>query len=518
MRELFDMVDAMFAGVVPIADFLWDFPTNYEWYASIPILGRFSVAILLLLGGGVYFTAKFRFVQVKEFKRGMKLLVNKRKADVGTTQLAAFLMSMAARVGAGNIVGVTGAITIGGPGAIFWMWLSAFVGMATSFGEATLAQIYKERKGDEYVGGFTFYIQKIWKNKKWIGAGMCVLFLIYNMLSIPVHTFHVFTASSSIINEVLGKTTDISDPIYYVIAVAIIVIIAVITFGGIKRVVEFSDKAVPVMAAIYITIIALLMIINFNKLPAFVSAVFVGAFKPAAIFGGTFGVALAQGLKRGLLSNEAGMGTATQAASIADANHPCEQGFVQAIGVFVDTIVICSLTGFVITAGAIWEDPTIDWSTLSLDKIGTFLTSIKALVPGTALDSVALIVITLAFGLFAFTTLLCDLTYSEIAANKISKSKSFIQFVRGLGAVIFVPLGTITVLAGLQLDNLWYVSDLVNVILIFINIPTLLVARNVILKAYRNYKESNGARFVAADIGIESDVWTAEAAKKRDMK
>ena len=514
MRELFNMVDAMFAGVVPVADFLWDFPTNFEWYASIPILGQFSLAILMLLGGSLYFTFKFGFVQIKEFKRGVGILTKKQKTTVGTTQLAAFLMSMAGRVGAGNIVGVTGAVTIGGPGAIFWMWLSAFLGMATSFGEATLAQIYKERKGDEYVGGFTFYIQKIWKNKVWVGAGMCILYLLYNMLSIPVHTFHVFTASSSIINEVMGTSIDVSEPIYYVIAVAIVAIIAIITFGGIKRVVTFSDKAVPIMAVLYIAIVVLLMVINFNKLPAFVSAVFVGAFKPSAVFGGVFGVALAQGLKRGLLSNEAGMGTATQASSIADANHPCEQGFVQAIGVFVDTIVICSLTGFVITAGAIWEDPSVDWGTISLDKIGTFLTSIKALVPGTALDSVILIIIALAFGLFAFTTLLCDLTYAEIAANKISKSKSFIQFVRILGAAFFVPLGTITVLAGLQLDNLWYVSDLINVVLVFINIPTLLVARNTIVKAYKNYKISGGKRFVAEDIGIHSDVWTAEAAKE----
>lgn len=277
MAGIFEMVDRMFAGVVPVADFLWDFPTNYAWYSGIPILGQFSLAILLLLGGSFYFTFKFNFVQMKEFKTGLKLLTAKTKAKVGTTQLAAFLISMAGRVGAGNIVGVTGAVTIGGPGAIFWMWISAFAGMATSFGEATLAQIYKEKKGDEYVGGFTFYIQKIWKNKAWVGAGMCILYLLYNMLSIPVHTFHVFTAASSIANEVTGRVTQVSEPLYYVIAAAIVVIIAVITFGGIKSVVRFSDRAVPVMAALYIAVIALLIILNLNKVPAFVAAVFGGA-------------------------------------------------------------------------------------------------------------------------------------------------------------------------------------------------------------------------------------------------
>ena len=338
---------------------------------------------------------------------------------------------------------------------------------------------------------------------------MCVLYLIYNMLSIPVHTFHVFTAASSIINEVTGRITDVSETIYYVIAIAIIVIIAIVTFGGIKRVIKFSDKAVPVMAALYTIVVLALILINFNKIPMFFGAVFTGAFRPNAIFGGAFGVALAQGLKRGLLSNEAGMGTVTQASSIADANHPCEQGFIQSIGVFLDTIIICSLTGFIITAGTLWNNPGIDWDVMKLDKIGTYLTSVKELVPGTAMDTSVLVFVALSFGLFAFT-LLCDLTYAEIAANKISRSKGFIGFIRSLGALFFVPLGTITVLAGLQLDNLWYVSDLINVILVMINIPTLIVGRHIVSKAYDNYKNSNGKRFVASDIGIESDVWTEE--------
>lgn len=511
MTKIFDWVNNLFAAVVPVADFLWDFPTNFEWYANIPVLGQFSLSILLLIGGSLFFTIRFGFVQVKEFKTGIRILRKNNKAEVGTSQLAAFLISMGGRVGAGNVVGVTGAVTIGGPGAIFWMWVSAFLGMATAFCEATLAQIFKEKKGNEYVGGFTFYIQKIWKNKALIGFGMCVLYLLYNMLSIPVHTFHVFTAVSSIANEITGRTTDVSEPFYYVIAIAIIVIIAVITFGGIKSVVKFSDKIVPFMAIAYILIVGVLIILNLNKVPGFFAAVFTGAFKPTSMFGGAFGVAMAQGLKRGLLSNEAGMGTSTQAAAIADGNHPCEQGFVQSIGVFVDTIVICSLAGFVVTAGAIWQNPGLDWDTLKLDKIGTFLTSIKALVPGGGvMETIVFIIVVLAFGLFAFTTLLCDLTYTEIAANKISTSKSFTFFSRAIGALIFVPLGTITVLAGLQLDNLWYVSDLINVILIMINIPTLIVGRKIVLNAYQNYKTGGGKRFVASDIGIKSDVWNEE--------
>ena len=177
--------------------------------------------------------------------------------------------------------------------------------------------------------------------------------------------------------------------------------------------------------------------------------------------------------------------------------------------------MICSLAGFVVTAGAIWNNPSIDWDVMKANKIGMFLTSVKELVPGDGiLDVIVFIIVVVAFGLFAFTTLLCDLTYTEIAANKISKNKKFIYFTRCLGALIFVPLGTLTVLSGLQLDNLWYVSDLINVILIFVNIPTLLVGRKLVTKAYENYKKNPGKRFIASEIGVESDVWTVEAAKE----
>lgn len=507
MNEIFNVIDSIFAGVVPIADFLWDFPTNYSWYSSIPVLGQFSLAILMLLGGGAYFSIKTGFVQIKHFKTGLKSLIESKQGEVGTSPLAAFMLSTASRVGAGNIVGVTGAVSIGGPGAIFWMWLSAFLGMSTSFAESTLAQIYKERKGNEYVGGVTFYVQKIWGNYKFVGFGMCIMYLIYNMLSIPVHTFHVFTAASSTIDAITGTVSSKSDPVYYFIAVVIIISIIAIIFGGINRVTRTTDKMVPIMAIVYTFILLILVFLNITKVPGFFAMVIKGAFKPQAIFGGAFGVALAQGLKRGLLSNEAGMGTITQASSVADANHPCEQGFIQAIGVFLDTIIICSFTGFIVVAGQIWNNSSVDWQTLKANKINLYLQSVRELVPGEAFDTAVVLIVALAFGLFAFTTLLSDVVFAEIAANKISKSKGFINFIRGLGAVIFVPLGTLTVLAGLQLDNLWYVSDLINVLLVLINIPTLIMGSKYIMRAYEDYIKSDGRRFVSANIGVETDVW-----------
>ena len=158
--NILQSIDAFFANIVPIGDLLWVFPQNFDWYAKIPIVGNFPFAILLLVGMGIFFTVKTKGVQFRFFKRGMKVLTRKKRDSVGVSPLAAFMLSTAMRVGPGNIVGVTGAISVGGPGALFWMWLSALFGMASSFIEATLAQIFKEKDNDEFVGGLPYYGQK----------------------------------------------------------------------------------------------------------------------------------------------------------------------------------------------------------------------------------------------------------------------------------------------------------------------------------------------------------------------
>ena len=153
MQKLFDLVDSWFIAMAPVTDFLWSFPTNWEWYANIPVIGRFPFAIVLLVGMGIYFTVRTGGVQFRFFKAGIKSLMKKKNGDIGVSPLASFLLSTAMRVGPGNLTGVTGAVAVGGPGAIFWMWVSALFGMASSFVESTLSQIFKEKDGDEYVGG-----------------------------------------------------------------------------------------------------------------------------------------------------------------------------------------------------------------------------------------------------------------------------------------------------------------------------------------------------------------------------
>lgn len=513
MNEIFASINTFFEFIVPITDFLWDFPTNFGWYAALPVLGKFPFSILLLVGAGLFLSVKTGFVQCTRFKKGLRILIEKRTITTGVSPLAAFLLSSATRIGPGNIMGVTGAISVGGPGAVFWMWVSAFFGMATAFAEAVLAQIYKEKSGDEFVGGLPFYGKKIYGNKHWVGIFLAWIFIIYALFTVPGQTFHLFTALGSVADTVAGTTFDRQSPLYYSIALIIVVSVTAIVLGGLKRVTRVTDILVPIMAIIYSGIILVLCVINYSQIPYFFTAVFAGAFQPDAIFGGAFGVALAQGVKRGLMSNEAGQGTITMAAAVADNDHPCEQGFIQAIGVFLDTMVICSMTAFVVVMAHIWTgEAGVAWASVKASKLTVYLASISHLVPGELFDGAVKAIVSLSYALFAFTTLIGLILFAEISANFISRSRTFITATRVVGALVFVPFGALTVLAGLELGNLWYISDFINIMVVYANVPILLLGSGVIFKTLEHYNRTNGARFVSAEIGIETEFWTKEAA------
>ena len=508
MQKIFDIVDSWFIAMAPVTDFLWSFPTNLEWYSGIPVIGNFQFAIILLVGMGIFFTWKTRGVQFRFFKAGIKSLAKKKKGDVGVSPLASFLLSTAMRVGPGNLTGVTGAVAVGGPGAIFWMWISALFGMASSFIEATLSQIFKEKDGDEYVGGLPYYGQKLLGNKKGVGVLLAVAFIAYAMSSIPIQTFHVFTATGKAVETLTGAETNRTSPLYYVIAVILIVGIAGVVFGGIKRVTAITDKMVPVMAVIYGGIILILVILNIQYFPSFMQAIVIGAFKPQAVFGGGFGVVLSQGIKRGLLSNEAGQGTITMSAAVAEQDHPCSQGFIQAIGVFLDTIVICTLTGYVVCGAHLWDNAAYDWEALKSSTIDVFLQSTQALVPGTAGDSIVAFIVCICYALFAFTTLLGLVSFAVIAGTRITKSAKCTNLVRALGSLIFVPIGVLCVLSGQELDNLWNVTDFINIALVFVNAPVILIGAKYVYAALKDYSRTGGERFVSSEIGVENEVWS----------
>ena len=298
MQGVFEAINGVFGFIGPLSDLLWDFPTNCEWYRNIPILGNISLAIIVLLGSGIFFTIKLGFIQVTYFKKGIHLLTEKRSVKTGITPLAAFLLSAAMRVGPGNIIGVTGAIAVGGPGALFWMWISAFFGMAVAYMEAVLAQIFKEKKDDEFVGGLPFYGRKLLGNSVGIGVFLSILYILYALCCLPAQGFNVVSSVGRMAEILTGKTIAADSLFYYVAGALIIILTAVVAFGGIKKVSKWTDMMVPVMAVLYILVVVVLIILNVGQIPYFFTSVFGGAFKPQAFFGGATGTVLAQGVKR----------------------------------------------------------------------------------------------------------------------------------------------------------------------------------------------------------------------------
>ena len=242
MEGLFAWVNSVLHFVGPLSDFFWDFPTMFGWYKSLPLLGSFSLAILVLVGSGVYFTLRLGFVQVTQLGRGIRLLARRQQVRTGISPLAAFLLSSAMRVGPGNILGVTGAIAVGGPGALFWRWVSGFFGMATAFVEATLAQLFKERRGGEFVGGLPFYGRELLGGKKLAGILLSCLYIFYALGCLPAQGFNVVSSLGAIAEMVTGSTIPTNSFFYYAAALVVLVFTGVLAFGGIQKVTRVPIK------------------------------------------------------------------------------------------------------------------------------------------------------------------------------------------------------------------------------------------------------------------------------------
>ena len=508
MEALLGFITAVCGKIQVVSDLFWDFPTNFEWYANIPILGNFTLAIILLIGSGIYFSVRLGFIQVRKFKHGIEVLKNK-KAKTGISPLASFFLSTAMRVGPGNILGVTGAVSVGGPGALLWMWISAFFGMATAFVESTLSQIFKEKKDDEYIGGLSFYGRKLLKNSAIVGVILSIMYIIYAILCFPAQGFNTVSAMGQIASIVSGTELPTTHAVYWIGFAIVIIAVVAVSFGGTKKISKVTDVLVPIMAVVYVVTVIVLILINVNRIPWFFYAVFTEAFKPEAVFGGAFGVALMQGVKRGLMSNEAGQGTITMPAAASDAEHPCDQGCVQAIGVFLDTIVICTLTGFVVIMGRVWlTDASAAW--FELGKLPKYLSSAAELTPGIMFNNAVTLLISVCFGLFAFTCLLGFMSFSEICANRISRSKIFINAIRVIDIAV-ICFGMLTSIVGMDLGALWDLSDFANILIAYCNIPLLYIGFKYVKKAQLHFEKNDGTPFTSEVIGIDVPVWDEKA-------
>ncbi len=393
------------------------------------------VLIVLLVGIGIWFTLKTGFVQIRCIKEMVCLLCSNVGAATEKNHISpfqAFCISTASRVGVGNIAGIAIAIIVGGPGAIFWMWVMAIIGSATGFVESTLAQIYKVPRAEGgFRGGPAYYIQNALKNKF-----MAVIFVIL-----------ICSTYGLIFNSVQANTITLSLQGAFgfdrtTVGVVVSVLTALVIFGGINRIAKVSEWMVPVMAGIYLLLAFYIVIKNINLMPQVLYDIVTSAFSMNAAFGGGMGLAMITGIKRGLFSNEAGMGSVPNAAATATTSHPVTQGLIQALGVFVDTLVVCTASAFIVM--------------LSKDYMGTGLNGIE-LVQHALVEHIGAwssVFLAVMIFLFAFSSIIGNYYYGEINIAFFSKNKLTLNIFRLL-VVGMVMFGSVA-----KISLVWNLADL----------------------------------------------------------
>ncbi|MHA7609312.1 alanine/glycine:cation symporter family protein [Elizabethkingia meningoseptica] len=466
--------------------------------------------IYLCLITGLYFSVRTGFLQVTYLKEMVKLLFSKNDSTKGISSFQAFSLAISGRVGTGNIVGVATAIAMGGPGAVFWMWLIAFLGSASAFIEATLGQLYKQESNGEYRGGPAYYIEK-GLGIKWYAVLFAITTIISTGLLLPgVQSNSIASAmnnsfSLGTVNYDLPVIGDF--PVNY-IGILIMILLALIIFGGVKRLGKTAEFVVPFMAGIYILMAVIIIVINIKEVPAVLSLIFSSAFNMNATFGGVFGMAIAWGVKRGIYSNEAGQGTAPHAAAAAEVKHPAQQGLVQAFSVYIDTLFVCSATAFIILFTGQYNVLGTDGSYVvqnisGVDYTGFTQAAVSHVFPGIGKEFVAF-----ALFFFAFTTIMAYYYYAETNISYITKSgnkKIYIWILR-IVFLFAVYLGTIK-----EAKVAWALGDIGVGLMAWINIIAILLLGNITLKVWKDYKvkrKTGHIYFNSKEAGIKNaDFW-----------
>ncbi|GAB7225496.1 sodium:alanine symporter [Vibrio owensii 47666-1] len=428
-----------------------------------------SILVYLLVGVGIYFTVRLGFIQFRHFGHMFSVLKNSRKADkAGISSFQALCTSLAARVGTGNMAGVAVALTAGGPGAIFWMWLIAMLGMATSFAESTLAQLYKTKDDDgNYRGGPAYYMEK-GLGMRWMG----VLFSIFLIIAFGL----VFNAvqANSIANAM--STAFGWDDLY--VGIAVVALSAVVIFGGIKRIAKVAELIVPVMALAYLVLALFVMFSNLDKLPDVLMLIFKSAFGLQEAAAGGLGYAIAQaminGIKRGLFSNEAGMGSAPNAAASATPYppHPASQGYVQMLGVFMDTIVICSATVAIILMSGEYVGQATEVTGIELTQ--------RAL--SSQVGDWGGIFVAVAIFFFAFTSIIANYSYAETNLIFLEHNHK-----AGLGIFRIVVLGMVMFGALASLPVVWSLADVSMGLMAIVNLVAIILLSGIVIKLAKDY-------------------------------
>ena len=477
--------------------------TTTEWVLDIiDMLNEYLwtyVVIVMLIGCAIYFTIRTKGVQFRLLKDMFKVIANRpiyinkvekenlstedeRLKKIGSFQ--AFAVSLSSRVGTGNLAGVASAIFVGGPGAVFWMWVMALFGAATAFVESTLAQLYKRRGEDSFYGGPAYYMQ-YGLHRKWMGVLFAVLITITFGIANQV-------VQSNTLCDAIADTMGVGrDKVGLVLTIATTMII----FGGVTRISRFSSIIVPIMAVGYILLSAFILITNITAIPAMISLIVKSAFGFEQAAGGMVGVAMMQGIKRGLFSNEAGEGSAPNAAAIASTSHPIKQGLLQALGVFADTLVICTCTAFVILLSGIYDS----------GRDGIILTKYALI---THVGSLGGLFVTLAIFFFAYSTIIANYFYGETNIRFITQSgKTIFAFRAITGATVMIGATVTLQTAWCLVDLAMGFMTLVNLVAIIQLSPKVFLLLDNYIEQRRNHQDPQFKRSMMPEIEKDVECW-----------
>lgn len=446
-----------------------------DWFKSVVQVGNDLIwsqyLIGLLLTVGIFFTISSKFVQLRMLPEMFKALVEKpetlKNGEKGISPFQAFAISAGSRVGTGNIAGVATAIVLGGPGAVFWMWIIAFIGAASAFIEATLAQVYKVHDKDGgFRGGPAYYITK-GLNQKWLGITFAVLITV-------TFAFVFNTVQSNTIAESLRTQYHISPVITGII---LAVITAIIIFGGVRSIATLSSLIVPIMAIVYVGIVLVILLMNFDQIIPMIGTIIKSAFGMEQVAGGAVGTAILQGVKRGLFSNESGMGSAPNAAATAAVPHPVKQGLLQSLGVFFDTMLVCTATAIMILL----------YSGLKFGEKAPQGVEVTQSALNEHLGSPGGIFLTVAITLFAFSSVVGNYYYGQSNIEFLSKNKAILFIFRCL-VVVLVFTGAVV-----KTETVWSTADLFMGLMAIVNLVSIIGLSNIAFAVMKDYIQQKRA-------------------------
>ena len=458
--------------------------------------------IFLCLGVGLYFSLRSRFLQLRHIKHMITLMFQGGATDAGVSSFQALTMTLAGRVGTGNIAGVATAITFGGPGALFWMWVVAFLGASSAFVESPLGQVYKEKINGEYRGGPAFYIEK-GLGVKWYVWLFAIVTIFSCGLLLPGVQANSIAASLDI---AFGLNPNVT-------AAILAVLLSFIIFGGVKRIASFSSMVVPFMALGYIIVACVIIAINIEKLPAVILLIWKSAFGLEAGFGAILGQAIMWGVKRGVYSNEAAQGTGPHASSAAAVSHPVKQGLVQAFSVYIDTLFVCSATGFMLLITGLYNVQGVDGAALYTGIAGVAAgpgyvqTAMESMMPGFGNYFVAI-----ALFFFAFTTIIAYYYIAETNIAYINRKihRPWLTFLLKLCLMASTVYGTIR-----TADLAWGLGDIGVGLMAWLNIIAIVLLHKKAFASLKDYETQNAQgidpQFDPVRLGIKNaDYWLGE--------